>query len=77
MNGLNSTTIYNTFKNNKEKEINNMTNLYDLYGNNENKTYYVDIYNDILDKETKLKNRMLKVSLNKMKKNYFNNILLH
>jgi len=77
MNGLNSTTIYNTFKNNKEKEINNMTNLYDLYGNNENKTYYVDIYNDILDKETKIKNRMLKVSLNKMKKNYFNNILLH
>ncbi len=77
MNGLNTTTIYNTFKNNKEKEINNMTNLYDLYGNNENKTYYIDIYNDILDKETKIKNRMLKVSLNKMKKNYFNNILLH
>jgi len=72
MSGLkNTTTKYNTFKKyNKSNELNKMRNIYDLYGQDK-QSYYNEVYNDIIDKETKTKNRMIRDSLKNMRKNYF------
>jgi len=75
MSGLKTTTNYNTFKKyNKADELNKMQNVYDLYGQDK-QSYYIEVYNDIIDKETKNKNRMIRDSLKNMRKNYFLNYL--
>jgi len=73
--GLKNTTKYNTFKKyNKTDELNKMRNVYDLYGYDK-QSYYNEVYKDIIDKDAKSKNKMLRESLKNMRKNYFINYL--